>query len=206
MDERYLIELSRKDRALVSYFPGTEMKDDPDNYWIDGVLAPAVLPVVKRKSAKIRETPITFWSCVRRTARRPAEIFLFMTPAFPGAVIESAVSKALQSLENGNVHAGRELIPDEAYPCLQIFQGKLIRFYTALEGQSGLFVPTIQWKDDKPEALFIKIPKNKELTMVDVPIEDAVWLFIESRIIDISNGEQCRKFQQALIPVALETK
>jgi hypothetical protein len=73
MGKRYFIELSRKDVGLVSYFPGTEIKGNHEADWIDEVLVPAIEPIAKRKAAKIREMPITFWIGVRGTARRRAE-------------------------------------------------------------------------------------------------------------------------------------
>jgi hypothetical protein len=202
MGKRYSIELSRKDIALVSYFPGLEMKDDPNASWIGEVLAPAIEPIRKRKNKKIREVPITFWISVRGTARRRAEVFLFMTPAFPGAMIETTLSKALQAVRDGKVHAGREPIPEEAFPCLQMFRGKLIRFYSALDGYEGFYLATIRWEDNAPILGLLPIPGDSELLEVDEPIEQAETFLAEARILDISNGEELRRFQQALIPIA----
>lgn len=131
MEKRYFIELSRKDTGLVSYFPGLEIKDRPKADWIDKILIPSIERIARRRSAKIREIPITFWIGVRGTARRRAEVFLFMTPAYPGATIERVLSQALQPIRDGKVHAGREPIPEEAFPCIQVFRGKFIRFYGA---------------------------------------------------------------------------
>jgi hypothetical protein len=204
MGKRYFIELSRKDVGLVSYFPGLESKDDPEADWIDKVLVPAIEPIARRRSAKIRETPITFWVIVRRTARRPAEIFLFVTAAYPGAIIERILNQALEPIKDGKVHAARERIPEEAVPCLQIFRGKLIRFYGALDGYEGFYLPTIERKGNVPALVLLSIPENDELITVDVPMEEAEYLAIEARIMSVSNGERCRRFQQALIPVARE--
>ena len=93
MGKRYFIELSLKDRALVSYFPGFEIRDNPDADWVEDVLVPLLEPVVRRRSKKIQETPITFWFGARKTARHPSEIFLFMTPAYPGTLIEQAIEE-----------------------------------------------------------------------------------------------------------------
>jgi hypothetical protein len=208
MGNRYFIELSRRDVGLVSYFPGLEIQDDPDADWIDDVLVPAIEPIAERKNAKIRQMPITFWVAVRRTARRPAEIFLFVTPAYPGAMIERILSQALEPIKDGKVHAGREPIPEEAVPCLQIFRGKVIRFYGYLGSYDNLkwfSIPAIYWRDNGPELAPLPIPEHDELITVDVPIEEANYLAIEARILPVSNGEQCRKFQQALIPIARET-
>jgi hypothetical protein len=207
MEKRYFIELSRKDIGLVSYFPGLEIKDDPDTNWILEVLVSAVAPIARRKAAKIRETPITFWVTVRGTARRRAEIFLFMTPAYPGAIIERALSQALEPIEDGKVHAGREPIPEEALPCLQIFRGKVIHFYDYLgryDNHNWFSIPAIYWQDNEPELAPLPVPEHDELITVDVPIEEADYLSIEARILSVSNGESCRKFQQALIPIARE--
>ena len=200
MGKRYFIELSRKDVGLVSYFPSLEIKDDPDADWIDAVLVPAIQPIARRRSAKIRETPITFWVTVRRTARRPAEIFLFVTPAYPGAVIERALSQALESIKDGKVNAAREPIPEEAIPCLQIFRGNLIRFYGAFDWHAWSSYPTIEWEDKVPELILTPWCSLEEL------FEEVGQLPVEARILSVSNGEECRKFQRALISVALEEK
>jgi hypothetical protein len=208
MGKRYFIELSRKDVGLVSYFPGLETRDDPDANWILEVLVPAVAPIARRRGAKIREIPITFWIGVRGTARRRAEIFLFMTPAYPGAVIERALSQALECIKDGKVHAGIEPIPEEAVPCLQIFRGKVIHFYSYLGRYDNLewfSVPAIYWQDNGPELSPLPVPEHDELITVDGPIEEADYLTIEARILSVSNGEQCRKFQQALVPIVRET-
>jgi hypothetical protein len=199
MGKRYFIELSRKDVGLVSYFPGLEIQDDPDADWIDDVLVPAIEPIARRRSAKIRETPMTFWVTVRRTARRRAEIFLFVTPAYPGVVIERALSQALEPIKDGKVHAGIEPIPEEAVPCLQIFRGNLIRFYGAFDWHAWSSFPAIGWEDKAPELRLTPWCGLGEL------YEEVGQLPVEARILSVSNGEQCRKFQQALIPIARET-
>jgi hypothetical protein len=204
MGKRYFIELSRKDVRLVSYFPGTEIKGNHEADWIDEVLVPVIEPIAKRKAAKIREMPITFWIGVRGTARRRAEIFLFMTPAYPGALIERALNQALESIKDGKVHAGREPIPEEVFPCLQVFRGKLLRFYSAIDGYEGFYLPTVPWKDNSPGLVLLSIPENHELITVDAPIEEVQRLLAEARILSVSNGEHCRKFQQALIPIAMQ--
>ena len=206
MGKRYFIELSREDIALVSYFPGLELKDNPDASWINDVLLTAIEPIGRRKNAKIRGVPITFWIGVRRTARRRAEIFLFMTPDHPEAVIEKAIAKALLPIRDGKVHAGRERLPDSAFPCLQMFRGKIIRFYNALDGEEGFYIPTVVWEDGAPAPLLLPIPENDERLTVNVPNEEAENLLIEAQILPfyLSTGDQCRSFQQALIPVARE--
>ena len=199
MDKHYYIQLSWNDIGTVSYFPGLELKDDMNYDWIDDVLVPAVKPIAERKSKKIQETPITFWTCIRNTARRRAEIFLFVTPAYPGKLIEDALSKALEPFIYGKVHAGIERLPEYVYPCLQVFRGELIRFY--LKDDAGnLYLPTITLKDDEPELDVIPaqhiIEEQEELGLTPV----------EVRILTISNGNECRKFQQSLKVIALEGK
>jgi len=201
MGKRYFIELSRKDVGLVSYFPGAEIKDNPDGDWIHEVLVPAVEPIARRKAAKIREVPITFWVTVRGTARSRAEVLLFVTPACPGALIERALSEALQSMKHGKVHAAREPIPEYAVPCLQVFRGKLLKLYHSYDGHEGLYLPMIEWRDKAPSLLTLSIPQNSEMIKIDVPVEGADRLIVEGRILGVSNGEACRRFQQALIPL-----
>ena len=198
MHKHYYIELSRNDTGIVSYLPGLELNEDMNYDWIDDVLVPAIEPIAKRKSKKIQEMPITFWACVRSTARRRAEIFLFVTPAYPGNLIEDALSKALESFIDGKVHAGREPIPEYAYPCLQIFRGKLIRFYLKDEAATKPYLPSIRLKDDEPKLEIIPhygtIEAQEGLGLTPV----------EARILTVSNGKECREFQQMIIPVARE--
>ena len=202
MGKRYYIELSMKDCALASYFPGFEIQDDLDADWVHDILVPLLEPVVRRRSKKIQETPITFWFGVRKTARHPSEIFLFMTPAYPGTLIEQAIAKALEPLVDGKVNAGREPLPEGVYPCLQIFRGKLIRFYSTFEGHDGFFIGTICWKDNAPTGTLIRFAEDNDLFQVPAPLEEMDKFLAEARISDISNGEECRKFQQALRPIA----
>jgi len=203
--KRYFIEGSRRDVGLVSYFPGTEIKDDPGADWIEDVLVPAVAPIAKRKAARIREMPITFWVTVRGTARGQAEVFLFVTPAYPGTMIERALSQALEPIGDGKVHAAREPIPQEAVPCLQIFRGRLLRLYYSSDCQEGLYLPVIEWRDNAPSLLSLPIPRNSELITVDVPIEGADRVMIEARMFDVLNGDSCRRLQTALRAVTIGT-
>jgi hypothetical protein len=198
MGKRYFIELSQKDVGLISYFPGLEIKGNPDADWIGEVLVPAIEPIAKRKAAKIRKMPITFWIGVRRTTRRRAEIFLFMTPAYPGAAIERILSQALEPIKDGKVHAGREPIPEEAVPCIQLFRGEFIRFYGSFDAHAWFSFPIVCWEDKAPELKFTPTWGLDEL------FEEMGQLPVEARIISVSNGEQCRKFQQALITIAMQ--
>jgi hypothetical protein len=200
MTKRYYTWLSRRDRGVVSYFPGLEFKDDPDTEWIEGVLIPAIEPIALRKSKVIREMPITFWVSVRETARYRAEIFLFVTPPFPGSTIELALSRALESIKNGKVNAGREPIPQDALPCCQIFRGKIIKFYFTFEGWPGFVSPAVTWSDNEPQVGFLPIPQS------DTLVEDmeARQLPVRADIQDISDGNFYRKYQQALSTIAHE--
>ena len=47
-----------------------------------------------------------------------------------------------------------------------------------------------------------QIALSDELIEVDASIEEAQSLMVEGRILDVSNGEACRRFQQARIPLA----
>jgi hypothetical protein len=203
MGKHYYIELSRNDIGIVSYFPGLELKDDMNYDWIDDVLVPVVKPIAERKSKKKQDTPITFWTCVRNTARRRAEIFLFVTPAYPGKLIEDALSKALEPFIYGKVHAGIERLPEYAYPCLQVFRGKLIKFYLKDEAAARLYLPSIISKDDASHGY------EPALDIIPTygPIEEEEELGltpVEARILTVSNGNECRKFQQSLTPIAME--
>ena len=200
MGKRYFIELSRNDIGLVSYFPGLEIKDDPDTDWINEVLVPAVEPIAKRRSSKIRETPMTFWVTVRRTARYRAEIFLFITPAYPRVIIEQVLSKTLEPIKDGKVHAAIEPIPEGAFPCIQIFRETFIRFYGIFDGNVWSSLPTIEWEDGAPELKLIRA------WGLDLLLEGTGQLPVEARILSVSNGEEFRRFQQALIPIALQTE
>ena len=126
MDKHYFIDLSRNDTGLVSYFPGLELKDDMNYDWIDDVLVPAVRPIAERRSKKIQKMPITFWARVRGTARRRAEIFLFVTPAYPGKLIEDALVQALTPFSQGKIHAGENqypIMPSPVYRCSVVGPG-----------------------------------------------------------------------------------
>ncbi|MFC1970916.1 hypothetical protein ACFLV0_03150 [Chloroflexota bacterium] len=191
MDKHYYIELSRNDTGLVSYFPGLELNDDMNYDWIGDVLVPVVEPIAKRKSKKIQEMPITFWTCVRSTARRRAEIFLFVTPAYPGKLIEDAMSKALESFIDGKVHAGHERLPEYAYPCLQIFRGKLVRFYLRDKSNHMVAWPIINLENDFPELVIL--PDHDHNGTIDL-LKELGQMPVEAKILDISNGESMRKF------------
>lgn len=144
MSKRYYIDVSRKEIATVSYFPAWEIRNNSRSEWINKVLVPALLPVVRRKNKKISDIPITFWVGVRNTARFPnGEIFLFQTPAYPGNVIEKAFGEALSGINDGKVFAGKEPIPGDSFPVCQVFRNKLILFYYALKDVDEYYVPPL---------------------------------------------------------------
>jgi len=70
MATRYYIDLSWKELATVSYFLELELKKNPHAEWIEDVLIPVILPVVRQKNKKISEAPITFWVHARRLLGR----------------------------------------------------------------------------------------------------------------------------------------
>jgi len=201
MSKRYYIDLSRKELATVSYFPGLELKKDPENEWVEDILTPVLMPLGRRKNKKISEVPITFWAHTRRTARPYSEeIFLFQTPAFPGVTIESAIKGALQKLEKGMVFAGKEYIADGAVPVCQIFRNKLIRFYLGKEEHEPHYRGSFEWKGNGPSFT------QGYVTHTEICLEnrDLDFLFIRANIDTVINGEYYRKFQQALNCIGIE--
>jgi hypothetical protein len=201
MSNRYYIDLCRKELATVSYFPGLELKKEPEAEWIEDVLIPVLLPVVRRKNKKISEVPITFWVDTRKTARPfSEEIFLFQTPAFPGVMIENAVKEALQPLENGMVFAGKEGIADGAILACQIFRNKLIRFYYGIEEFQPHYLPAFKWSGNGPEFT------SSYVTHSEICLEnrDSEILFVRANVNTVLNGEYYRKFQQALNCIGIE--
>jgi hypothetical protein len=200
MSKRLVIELSRKELAAVSYCPGYEVMGDPDADWIQEVLIPAAARIAQRKAKPIFNLPITFWIAIRGTARHNAEIFLFITPARPGARIEQALKKALLPLKEGNLCLGEEFIPDYAVPCCQVFRGKIILFYTFLEQCKGVFITTIYWKNKAPKLIFLEVSED----FVDVKDVNATHLLIRAEISPVLNGQYFRGYQQNIIPIARE--
>jgi len=77
-----------------------------------------------------------------------------------------------------------------------------LKLYYSYDGQEGLYLPMIEWRDNSPSLLTLSIPENSELITVGGPIEEADRLIVEARILEVSNGESCRRFQQALIQIA----
>ena len=64
----------------------------------------------------------------------------------------------------------------------------------------------IEWRDNSPSLLTLSIPENSELIMVKGSIEETDRLIVEARILEVSTGEACRRFQQALAPIARRAK
>jgi hypothetical protein len=202
MSNRLLIELSRKDAAIVSYFPGFEIKDDPGADWVQEALIPAIEPLTRRKTKSIYDVPITFWIAIRNTARLKAEIFVFTTPYNIGFKGERALKNALLPLNSGKVHQAIEPIPQYACPCCQIFRCKVILFYTFLEGEQGLFIPTLFWREKAPKLIFLKVPDK----LVQIDNYKANHLLVRAEISPILDGIYYRTYQQNLIPIAKTDK
>ena len=198
MNKKLMIELSRKDTGLVSYFPGFEIKDDPDADWVQEALIPAIEPLARRKTKLIYDVPITFWIAVRGTARYKAEIFIFTTPANPKSKVEQILKNALLPLNSGKVLQAFEPIPQYAFPCCQVFRSKVILFYTFLEGEQGFFIPTIFWRENTPKLIFLQVSDE----FVQVEDDKANHLLVRAEISPVMDGKYFRSFQQALIPVA----
>ena len=151
MSKRYYINLSRKEIARVSYFPAWELKNKAKTEWVETVLIPLLLPIARRKNKKIMDVPITFWACTRHTARASVEeLFLFMTPADPGAVVRDTIEGVLKNIQYADISAGLEPIPDCAFPICQIFRGKVIRFYYGAEGVNPKYLPAFKWSGNAP--------------------------------------------------------
>ena len=201
MATRYYIDLSRKELATVSYFPGFELKKEPEAEWIEDVLMPVLLPVVRCKSKKISEVPITFWVDTRQTARSfSEEIFLFQTPAFPGVMTENAVKEALQPLKQGMVFAGKEGIADGAVAACQIFRNTLIRFYHGKEEFEVHYAAGLKWNGNGPEYTPSLITHSE----IKLENRDSEILFMRANVDTVMNGEYYRKFQQALNCIGVE--
>ena len=199
MAKRYFIDLSRKDIGLGSYFPGLELRSTPQTDWIEAVLVPAISPLLKRKAKAIYEVPITFWVTVRQTARPyRAEIFLFITPAYPGVQVERALSRLLQPITAGNVFAGREHIPAEAVPCCQLFRGRLLMFYFEVEDVEDSYLPIIQWRDGAPVLALSDIPKAS----TEIVDDESEKLLVRANISEVLDGGYYRKLQQAISTIA----
>ena len=201
MSKRYYIDLSRKELAIVSYFPGLELKKNREAEWVEDILIPAILPVVRRKNKKISEVPITFWVNTRQTARPfSEEIFLFQTPAFPGVIIENAVKEALQPLRQGMVFAGKEGIVDGAVAACQIFRNKLIRFYFGKEEFEVDYAAGLKWNGNGPEFM----PSYVTHSEIFLENRDSEVLLMRANIDTVINDDYYRRFQQALNCIGIE--
>ena len=120
-------------------------------------------------------------------------------------MIEQALRQALEPIKDGKVHAAIEPIPKEAVPCLQIFRGRLIKFYSYLGHHNGykwFYIPTIRYQNKSAMLTHLSIPESNELIAVNAPMEEMDKPMVEARILSISDGESCRKFQQALVLIA----
>ena len=193
MRKRNVVQLSHKDVGWVNYFPGIEVKMDSRADWLDLVLLPIGRTLANHTSATIQRTPITFWCTVRATARRHAEIFLFVTPAYPLTRVKQVLISLLHPLRDGKVDAGQETIPDEAVPCYQIFQGQILRLYARGEDDEACYYPRIFWRDGFPRLSRepIDLPEHGKN---DQDRES----FVEAVFMDWVRGDSLRKYQQAL--------
>ncbi|MDZ4246508.1 MAG: hypothetical protein U1D67_05235 [Dehalococcoidia bacterium] len=200
MTKQYCISLSRKDLSEASYFPGLEIEKRRGVDFIEKVLLPAILPAVRIKSAKAAETPVTFWAAVRSTARHwSPEVFLFTTPSRLNLSIRKAIGKSLEAIENINIFAGEEYVPEYALPCCQLFRNKLIRFYYKTEDADGCWVPTVTWQGGSPSISLAEI--DEQVTIMDN--QDAEQLFIRAEVSQVMDGNYYRKFQQALSTIGV---
>jgi hypothetical protein len=201
MSRRYYIDVSRKEVAVVSYFPAWEIRNNSKSEWVNKVMVPALLSVVRRKNKKISDIPITFWVGIRETARFPnGEIFLFQTPAYPGSTIVKAIGEALSGIKDGKVFAGIEWIPGETFPICQIFRNKLIRFYYGVKDVDEYYLPAFKWSGDMPYFSLSEIKKSK----VVLKNRNSEILYIRSNNSDNDRGEQLRLFQQAMSQIGCE--
>ena len=201
MGTRYYIDLCRQEYALASYFPALEIKTQPEDEWIEDVLIPALLPVVRRTNKKISEVPIVFWAFTRKTARSfREELFLLMTPANPGALAWQTIREALLNIEEGMVFQGGEFIPNYAVPVCQIFRGKLIRFYAGNEEYEPHFLPAFEWEEKGPAFK----PAYLEHSSIMLENRESEILFMRANINTVINGDYYRKYQQALNCIGME--
>lgn len=203
MARRYYIDLSRKEIARGSYSPALEVKGKPKAEWIETVLIPLLSPIARRKNKKILEIPITFWAFTRQTARPfREELFLFITPADPGAVAKQVIEEALQNIQDAKIFAGLEPIPDYAFPICQIFRGKLIRFYYGVEDVEEYYLPAFKWSGGAPAFALSAI--DKSATMLENGDSEILFMRANVNTSVMMNGEYFRKFQQALNCIGIE--
>lgn len=200
MAKQCYVTLSRRDTAMASYFPGFELKNSPEADWVDTVLVPALLRVVK-KSKKINLIPVTFWGEIRGTARHAAEIFLFTTPANALTLVEKALTAIPECVKNneGHIRCGQEYLPENAVPICQAFRNKVIRFYVKLD-EDTYYLPVIRWEDRAPVIALAPLKQSATL----IKNEDAELLPMRVDISDAEDGNLCRKFQQALSGIGVE--
>ena len=114
--------------------------------------------------------------------------------------IENAIKDAIQTLENGMVFAGNEVITDFAVPECQIFRNKLIRFYYGIEEFQPHYLPAFKWNGNGPEFT------SSYITHSEIFLEnrDSETLFMRANIYTVMNYDYYRKFQQALNCIGIE--
>ena len=79
-----------------------------------------------------------------------------------------------------------------------------MRLYYSSDGYTGLHLPIIEWRDNLPSLLSLPISQDDELIEVDARIEETDQIMIAAQILDVLNGDLCRRIQQALVVAARE--
>ncbi|MDP2718597.1 MAG: hypothetical protein Q8P44_02005 [Dehalococcoidia bacterium] len=202
MANQYSLTLSRKDMALASYCPGLEIKNRPTSNWIEKALLPAIRPAVNTVEKRLSNIPVTFWISIRETARPfGQEIFLFTTPYRLNVPLRKTIARALEVIEDANVFASGEPIPDDAMPCCQIFRRKLIRFYFRTDNIEDCYVPVIGW-NRWPSMPTINI-REIDQRATFLQNQDGEDLLIRGVVDEVMNGDFYRQFQQALSTIGV---
>ena len=141
------------------------------------------------------EVPITFWACTRQTARPfQEELFLFLTPANPGAIVKNIIEDTLHKIQNSRIFDGLEPIPEYAFPICQLFRGKIIRFYYSAEDVEECYLPAFKWSGGAPAFSLSTIDKSA----IMLENHDSEILFMRANVSSVMNGEYYRKLQQSL--------
>ena len=193
-EERFFLYLARGGLASVSYGPATELAHMQDESWIDTQLLPAVRILAKRRAKAIREVPIAFWLGVRSTARTPnGELFVFTTPFKAPRQLREAVTTALSALPQMRVAEGVEPICDGLIPCLQVYRGKILRFYERYEGH--LYEPAVQWSEEAKAPVMCMHRLDPQLV---VNQGDTPELWVRADCQEHMTFEQCQGWQMLL--------
>ena len=212
---KFELPLSRKDQANVSYFTGT-VNGNIQQSWIEDCLLPAISNIAIQRGQRIRNTPITFWICVRETARSPTgEIFLFSTPWRATKKIDETVRTALsRQFPQDKIFQGIETIPKEAVPCCQSFRGKLLRFYSEAGGEGfyskaaiskgRYLLPTIRWYEQRRP--YISLVEMDPMLIFCKNGQDSQEVYVCAAQEESLDGDSCRDWQQGLVSLARITE